>query len=53
VVHELEMGIEWQPIKAFEMTVAYVVSKRTFEDSKKPINTQQGNLLRLQLQFNY
>jgi hypothetical protein len=52
-VHELEFGVEWQPIPAFELTTAYLISKRTFEDSAKPINTQRGNLLRLQLQFNY
>jgi phosphate-selective porin len=52
-LRELEMGIEWQPIHAFELTAAYVISKRTFEDSKNPINAQSGNLLRLQAQFNY
>jgi hypothetical protein len=52
-VHELEMGIEWQPIPAFEVVTAYVISDRTFQDYSKPINNQTGNLLRLQVQFNY
>ena len=52
-VKELEIGVEWRPIPAFELTAAYVMSERTFIDFTKPINTQSGNLLRLQAQFNY
>lgn len=53
VVRDYEFGIEWQPIKAFELTAEYVIADRTFEDSALPINRQQGNLLRLQAQFNF
>ncbi|SHH53894.1 Phosphate-selective porin O and P [Flavobacterium frigidimaris] len=53
VVRDYEIGIEWQPFKAFELTAEYVIADRTFEDSVLPINRQQGNLLRLQAQFNF
>lgn len=53
VVRDYEFGIEWQPIKAFELTAEYVIADRTFEDSALPINRQQGNVLRLQAQFNF
>jgi hypothetical protein len=53
VVRDYELGIEWQPMKAFELTAEYVIADRTFEDSALPINRQQGNLLRLQAQFNF
>jgi len=53
VVRDYEFGVEWQPIKAFELTAEYVVADRTFEDSALPINRQQGNVLRLQAQFNF
>lgn len=53
VVRDYEIGIEWQPFKAFELTAEYVIADRTFEDSTLPINRQQGNLLRLQAQFNF
>lgn len=53
VVRDYEFGIEWQPLKAFELTAEYVISDRTFVDSALPINRQQGNLLRLQAQFNF
>lgn len=53
VVRDYEFGVEWQPIKAFELTAEYVVADRTFEDSALPINRQQGNVLRLQVQFNF
>jgi len=53
VVRDYEIGVEWQPIKAFELTAEYVIADRTFEDSALPINRQQGNVLRLQAQFNF
>jgi hypothetical protein len=31
-VRDYELGLEWQPIKAFEFT-AWVIADRTFEDS--------------------
>lgn len=53
VVRDYQIGVEWQPIKAFELTAEYVIADRTFEDSALPVNRQQGNLLRLQAQFNF
>ena len=53
VVRDYQIGVEWQPIKAFELVAEYVIADRTFEDSAIPVNRQQGNLLRLQAQFNF
>lgn len=53
VVRDYEIGLEWQPIKAFELVAEWVIADRTFEDSALPNNRQQGNLLRLQAQFNF
>ena len=52
-VKETEIGIEWQPIKNFELVAMYTMSERRFEDGRTPNNYQEGNLLRLQAQFNY
>jgi hypothetical protein len=52
-VNELEIGMEWQPIKNFELVAMYTISKRRFEDSTNRNNLQEGRLLRLQAQFNY
>jgi len=53
VVRDYELGIEWQPYKAFEFVAEWVIADRTFEDSALRNNRQQGNLLRLQAQFNF
>ncbi|MCG9792210.1 porin [Flavobacterium algicola] len=53
LVRDYELGIEWQPYKAFELTATWVIADRTFEDSALKDNRQQGNLLRLQAQFNF
>ena len=52
-VRELEVGVEWQPWKAFEVVAMYTMSERRYEDSVKPQNEQAGNLLRLQFQLNF
>lgn len=52
-VKELEAGIEWLPMKNFELTAQYTISSRRFEDYKTPNNLQEGNLLRLQAQLNF
>jgi phosphate-selective porin len=52
-VREMETGVEWQLNKNFELTVSYVTSKRTFEETKLKFNTQKGNLLRIQAQVNF
>jgi len=53
IVRDYEFGLEWQPLKAFELTAEWVVADRTFEDSALHDNRQQGNLLRLQAQINF
>ncbi|MBC7914937.1 MAG: porin [Pyrinomonadaceae bacterium] len=52
-VNEFEIGTEWQPFKNFEVVTMYTISERRFEDAVKPLNNQEGQLLRIQLQFNY
>jgi phosphate-selective porin len=52
-VKEIETGLEWQVNKNFEFTMSYVISNRTFEETKLKFNTQKGNLLRLQAQVNF
>jgi len=52
-VNDLEIGVEWQPFKNFELVADYTISSRRYEDAVKPINAQKGNLLRLQLQINF
>ncbi len=52
-VNEYEWGVEWQPIRNFELVAEYVRSKRRFEDFKNQNNTQKGGLLRLQAQLNF
>ncbi|MCC6412463.1 MAG: porin [Saprospiraceae bacterium] len=52
-VNESEVGVEWQLNKYFEFVAMYTMSARRFEDAVNSDNYQQGNLLRLQVQFNY
>lgn len=52
-VNEFEIGVEWQPHKAFELVAMYTISDRTFENSLNPDNRQKGSLLRLQAQVNF
>jgi hypothetical protein len=52
-VKELELGMEWQPSKQFELVVMYTLSDRRFEDFSKKNNIQNGNLLRIQAQLNF
>lgn len=52
-VREYEIGLEWQPLAAFELTASYMLSDRTTSDGKLFDYRQKGNLLRLQAQFNY
>jgi hypothetical protein len=53
LVRDYEIGLEWQPFKAFELVATWVISDRRFEDSALKNNRQQGNLLRLQAQLNF
>ena len=52
-VKEFELGIEWQPVKQFEMVFMYTMSSRRYEDFLKQNNNQSGNLLRIQAQLNF
>ena len=52
-VREFEVGVEWLPVSALEFTAMYTMSRRRFEDGARPVNEQEGQLLRLQLQINY
>jgi Phosphate-selective porin O and P. len=52
-VREVEIGIEWQPMKQFELVAMYTISSRRFEDFTQQDNLQQGRLLRLQAQVNF
>jgi len=52
-VNEYEIGIEWQPWKTVELVVMYTFSGRRFEDSQRPVNFQEGQLLRIQAQVNF
>lgn len=52
-VKEFEVGVEWQPIKNFELVAMWTKSERRFQDGAKPQNLQEGSLLRIQAQFNY
>ena len=50
---EIELGVEWQVFKAFELTAEYVYADRRFEDSVKRANRQAGSMVRLQAQLNF
>lgn len=52
LVDETELGLEWQPITAIELTMAYANMRRTHV-STSPYATLKGDLLRLQLQVNF
>jgi len=52
-VRELEIGVEWQPVKQFELVAMYTISSRRYEDFILQNNLQKGSLLRLQAQFNF
>ncbi len=50
---EVEVGIEYQPVKQFEFVMAYVYSQRRFEDYILQDNFQKGHLIRMQAQINF
>ncbi|MCC6648274.1 MAG: porin [Polyangiaceae bacterium] len=64
-VSEIEPGVEWQPDKAFELTVSYAYGRRTcvaeskdhtrcgYDDFKAGSTGVTGQMLRVQAQFNY
>lgn len=53
LVDEVEVGAEWTPFRGLELTAAYMISDRTFEDGARPDNRQEGQTVRLQAQVNY
>jgi hypothetical protein len=50
-VREAELGVEWQILKALEVTGAYLISDRT--SSRAPYEQEQGHVTRIQVQVNY
>ena len=52
-VREFEVGMEWQPIRQFELVTMYTISSRRFEDYVKQDNLQEGSLVRIQAQLNF
>jgi hypothetical protein len=52
-VRELEVGAEWLPFPAFELTASYVAADRRTSDAEAPDARARGRFLRLQAQFNY
>lgn len=52
-VSELEVGVEWRPVRAFELVAMYTFSSRRYEDFIVRDNLQEGSLLRLQAQLNF
>jgi len=54
LVREYDLGIEWLPMSALELTAQYSISDReTMDGALATPNRQKGRLLRLQAQFNY
>lgn len=52
-MNEVEFGIEWQPLRYFELVVMYTLSERRYEDYILRDNLQRGNSLRIQAQLNF
>ena len=52
-VEDLEIGVEWQMSRYFELVMMYTMSSRRFEDYANQDNYQRGKLLRIQAQVNF
>ncbi len=52
-VNDVEVGMEWQPYKTFELNATYTISHRRYEDFGLQDNDLTGRLLRLQAQVNF
>lgn len=52
-VREWEVGSEWQPNPALELTAAYAKSDRMVQSTPANKVSEEGHLIRLQAQFNY
>ncbi|WP_457796199.1 porin [Methylocystis sp. S23] len=51
-VHELDVGVEWQPLPEVEVTAVYTKMNRT-NTGAAPYRQFSADLLRMQLQWNY
>lgn len=51
-MNELELGLEWQPFKNLEVTLAYVISNRRYANFNTRYE-ESGNFMRIQVQTNY
>lgn len=49
---EIELGVEWQPLKEVELTMAYARMKRAEADERRT-GRAVGDVLRAQVQFSY
>lgn len=53
-VHEIEVGVEYQIMKALEVTMAYATMDRTnVNTGSQYLGQASGDLMRMQLQWNY
>ncbi len=52
-VNEIEVGLEYQFNKNFELTATWLYSEKMTSDKAKKDNFQIGNMLRLQAQLNF
>jgi hypothetical protein len=52
-LNEYEGGIEFMVNKNFEVTTSYMLSHRRTSDKAAPTYDEKGNMLRIQLQYNY
>lgn len=52
-VNEFEGGIEYQPLKQFEIVVSWVHSEKWTSDKAKKDNYQVGSFMRVQCQLNF
>lgn len=52
-VNDFELGVEWQPVRQFELVGSYNFSRRRYEDFELRDNYQTGSLFRIQAQLNF
>lgn len=50
--NEIEVGLEWQAMKALELTFAYARMKRSEADERR-LGRAEGSVIRTQVQWNY
>ena len=52
-VKEMEIGVEWQPFKSFELIAMYTIADRASKDFTNPNYHEKGGLVRLQAQLKF